>query len=235
MHRPLLLSCIFTFHFLSPMDLAPIIARKAERFRELDNAIADPALFDQPARARATLREHTQLRVCWTAGPPVKRRRPNATRTSKCPGTKPTPNSPRWRPRNSPRSTPNSPGWTAKSNFNLLPPDPNEDRDAIVEIRAGTGGSEAALFRRRPAPHVHALRGKPRPEDRADGFQPVGVGRVEGSGVSACRASRCSGGCVTRAACTASSACPRPRRRGASTRPRRPWPCCPRRRRSNWN
>ncbi len=28
----------------------------------------------------------------------------------------------------------------------LLPPDPNENRDAIVEIRAGTGGSEAALF-----------------------------------------------------------------------------------------
>ena len=28
----------------------------------------------------------------------------------------------------------------------LLPPDENEDRDAIVEIRAGTGGDEAALF-----------------------------------------------------------------------------------------
>ena len=28
----------------------------------------------------------------------------------------------------------------------LLPPDENEDRDAIVEIRAGTGGNEAALF-----------------------------------------------------------------------------------------
>jgi peptide chain release factor 1 len=28
----------------------------------------------------------------------------------------------------------------------LLPPDANEDRDAIVEIRAGTGGNEAALF-----------------------------------------------------------------------------------------
>jgi peptide chain release factor 1 len=28
----------------------------------------------------------------------------------------------------------------------LLPPDANEDRDAIVEIRGGTGGSEAALF-----------------------------------------------------------------------------------------
>lgn len=28
----------------------------------------------------------------------------------------------------------------------LLPPEPGEDRDAIVEIRAGTGGLEAALF-----------------------------------------------------------------------------------------
>jgi len=28
----------------------------------------------------------------------------------------------------------------------LLPHDPNEDRDAILEIRAGTGGDEAALF-----------------------------------------------------------------------------------------
>jgi peptide chain release factor 1 len=27
-----------------------------------------------------------------------------------------------------------------------LPPEPHEDRDAIVEIRAGTGGNEAALF-----------------------------------------------------------------------------------------
>ena len=28
----------------------------------------------------------------------------------------------------------------------LLPPDENEDRDAIMEIRAGTGGNEAAIF-----------------------------------------------------------------------------------------
>ncbi len=46
-----------------PMDLCPIIARKSERFRELDNAIADPSRCStSPARARATLREHTQLK-----------------------------------------------------------------------------------------------------------------------------------------------------------------------------
>jgi peptide chain release factor 1 len=30
--------------------------------------------------------------------------------------------------------------------YALLPHDPTEDRDAIVEIRAGTGGDEASLF-----------------------------------------------------------------------------------------
>jgi len=33
-----------------------------------------------------------------------------------------------------------------KVQYSLLPPDPNEERDAIVEIRAGTGGDEAGLF-----------------------------------------------------------------------------------------
>lgn len=32
--------------------------------------------------------------------------------------------------------------------FMLLPRDPNDERSVIIEIRAGTGGDEAALFRR---------------------------------------------------------------------------------------
>ena len=47
----------------------------------------------------------------------------------------------------------------------LLPRDPNDDRDVILEIRAGAGGDEAALFaaelyrmyvRYARAPPVHA-------------------------------------------------------------------------------
>ncbi|MEM8629267.1 MAG: peptide chain release factor 1 [Chlamydiota bacterium] len=34
----------------------------------------------------------------------------------------------------------------ARLEFLLVPPDPNDDRNTIVEIRAGTGGEEAALF-----------------------------------------------------------------------------------------
>jgi peptide chain release factor 1 len=37
---------------------------------------------------------------------------------------------------------------TAKENLKelLIPPDPNDEKDAIIEIRAGTGGDEAAIF-----------------------------------------------------------------------------------------
>ena len=40
----------------------------------------------------------------------------------------------------------------------LLPRDPNDSRNVFLEIRAGTGGDEAALFAARALPHVPALR-----------------------------------------------------------------------------
>lgn len=38
------------------------------------------------------------------------------------------------------------PGYREKLQLMLLPRDPNDDKDTIVEVRAGTGGDEAALF-----------------------------------------------------------------------------------------
>ncbi|EKC49035.1 peptide chain release factor 1 (bRF-1) [human gut metagenome] len=39
----------------------------------------------------------------------------------------------------------------------LIPKDPQDAKNAIVEIRGGTGGDEAATLRRRPAAHVHQV------------------------------------------------------------------------------
>ena len=50
----------------------------------------------------------------------------------------------------------------------LLPSDAADQRPAMLEIRAGTGGDEAALVRRRPVPDVPALRREPGLEGRAD-------------------------------------------------------------------
>ncbi len=43
----------------------------------------------------------------------------------------------------------------------LLPKDPDDERNAFLEVRAGTGGDEAALFARRSVPYVQPLRRSP--------------------------------------------------------------------------
>ena len=40
----------------------------------------------------------------------------------------------------------------------LVPKDPNDAKNVVLEIRAGTGGDEAALFAVGPVPHVLAIR-----------------------------------------------------------------------------
>ena len=49
----------------------------------------------------------------------------------------------------------------------LLPKDPNDGKNAILEIRAGTGGDEAAPFFRRPLSNVWSVCRKERLENRA--------------------------------------------------------------------
>ncbi len=100
--------------------------------------------------------------------------------------------------------------------------DPNDDKNVIVEIRAGAGGDEAGAVGRRPVPDADPLRRAARLQGRA------AVDRATASTRSRSRATaptRCSS---SRAARTACSACRRPSRRDASTPRRRPSRCCPR-------
>ena len=104
-----------------------------------------------------------------------------------------------------------------------MPKDPNDEKNIILEIRAGTGGEEAALFaadlfrmytrfaeRRRWAVEILSMSSA-----SAGGIKEVMAG------ITARAPTRSSS---TNRACTACSACPRPRRRGASTRRPRPSP-----------
>ena len=49
----------------------------------------------------------------------------------------------------------------------LVPKDPNDEKNVLLEIRAGTGGDEAALVRRRPVPDVQPVRRASGMADRA--------------------------------------------------------------------
>ncbi len=50
------------------MDFAPLIEKKTRRFEELDSAIAESSLFNDPRKARDAMREHAatkQLLEDW--------------------------------------------------------------------------------------------------------------------------------------------------------------------------
>ena len=101
-----------------------------------------------------------------------------------------------------------------------MPKDPNDDRNVVLEIRAGTGGDEAGLF----AAELFRMytRYAERQGWRGRDHRPLRVRRAAASRRSrrSSKGRAPTAGSSTRAACTACSACPRPRRRAAST-PRR--------------
>ena len=59
----------------------------------------------------------------------------------------------------------------------LLPKDPNDSKNVIMEIRAGTGGDEAAVCRRF-VPHVYPLCRNAGLENRSDEHQLHRRGRL---------------------------------------------------------
>ena len=128
------------------MDFQPIIARKRERFRELDDAIADPALFDDPQRARATMREHAQLKLLLEQWDARERTALQRAESADLVRNETDAELAAMAAEDITALDQNLHRLDRDIQLALLPPDPNEDRDAIVEIRAGTGGSEAALF-----------------------------------------------------------------------------------------
>ena len=127
------------------MDFAPLIARKADRFRELESEIGSPHLYDDPRKARETLREHTRLKELLAHWEELKKAGAElAENQALAKGDDP--EFVELAAAEIPALEKRIAGAEKAVQYALLPPDPNEDRNAIVEIRAGTGGDEAALF-----------------------------------------------------------------------------------------
>jgi peptide chain release factor 1 len=127
------------------MDFSPLIARKADRFRELEAEIASANLYDDPRKARETLREHTRLKELLSNWEQLKKARADlADNQDLAKGDDK--ELAEMAAVEIPDLETRIAALEQAVQYALLPPDPNEDRDAIVEIRGGTGGDEAALF-----------------------------------------------------------------------------------------
>ena len=127
------------------MDFNLLIERKRERFEQLEREVADPALFSNRKRASETMREHAsikQLLAKWEELEAVRKQLDDNRELTTSRDIEIAAMADDEIPDLEKRVA----EIEREIQIGLLPPDENEDRDAIVEIRAGTGGSEAAIF-----------------------------------------------------------------------------------------
>jgi peptide chain release factor 1 len=127
------------------MDFNSLIQRKRERFGELEREIANPRLFENRKRAEEIMREHgsiKQLLARWDEVEEARRQLDENRELALSNDVEIAAMADDEIPELQKRIA----DLERELQVAFLPPDENEDRDAIVEIRAGTGGSEAAIF-----------------------------------------------------------------------------------------
>jgi peptide chain release factor 1 len=127
------------------MDFDPLIQRKRERFEQLEREIADPKLFDNRKRAGETMREHSGIKTVLAKWDELEMARKQLDDNREL-ATSRDIEIAAMADDEIPDLEKRVAELERELQIGLLPPDENENRDAIVEIRAGTGGSEAAIF-----------------------------------------------------------------------------------------
>src|ERR1700739_4123154 len=133
------------FREMKAMDFRPLIEKKRRRFEELAELVGSSSLFENPKRAREVMREHSNVKRMLESWDILEKKQreleenrllaagDDSELAELAAGEIPT-------------LEVEIENRSKEVQVALLPPEPHEDRDAIVEVPAGTGGSEAALF-----------------------------------------------------------------------------------------
>ena len=127
------------------MDLNLLIERRRERFEQLEREMADPRLFENRKRAGEIMREHANIKEMiarWNELEAAQRQLDDNRELAMSRDVEIAAMADDEIPDLEKRVA----DLEREIQVGMLPPDENENRDAIVEIRAGTGGSEAAIF-----------------------------------------------------------------------------------------
>jgi len=127
------------------MDFDLLIQRKRERFEQLEREIADPNLFENRKRAQETMREHGNTKSVLAKWDELENARKQLDGNRELASSRDVEIA-AMADDEIPDLEKRVAELEREMQVALLPPDENENRDAIVEIRAGTGGSEAAIF-----------------------------------------------------------------------------------------
>jgi peptide chain release factor 1 len=116
-----------------------------QRAEEVGQALADPAVARDPAKLQSFGREHTRLAPVVRLAERLARLERELADAREL-ATEADPELVALARADLARLPPEIAAVSEQLQELLLPRDPHDDRDAIMEIRAGTGGDEAALF-----------------------------------------------------------------------------------------
>ncbi len=129
------------------MDLRPHIEKFRKRFAEVEASLSDPKTFESPQRAQELGREYARLKELVATGDTYLKVITNLTDNRAMLAAEPNDSELALMAKEEiARLEAQEKRLEKAVQFGLVPPDPADSRNTIVEIRGGAGGQESALF-----------------------------------------------------------------------------------------
>ena len=129
------------------MDLRPHIEQFRKRFAEVESLLSDARVFDNPQTAQELSREYSRLKELVAAGDEYLKTLAQLDENRALLKSEPAESELAGMAKDEiARLEADEKKLGQQIHFSLVPPDPTDSRNTIVEIRAGAGGSESALF-----------------------------------------------------------------------------------------
>lgn len=130
--------------FASIMDYGSLIAKRRARFDEIEQAMSEPDFFSDQERSTALSREHQSIKKVLTLWEEFERVSTELEDNREL--AKGGDELAEMAAEEIPELEKQHERLSSEVQYALLPRDESEERNALVEIRAGAGGDEASLF-----------------------------------------------------------------------------------------
>src|SRR5688572_12528965 len=129
------------------MDFRPHIEKFRRRFAEVESTLSDPRVFDNPQRAQELSREYARLKELVATGEHYLRTLEHLDENRALLQSEPADSELGAMAKEEiARLEAAEKRLVQQVQFGIVPPDRNDSRNTIMEIRAGAGGQESALF-----------------------------------------------------------------------------------------
>lgn len=131
---------------MTPEDIASYIDGLRSRYKELETRLSDPSIYANPLESKKVSREHQQLGALFELFDKWKNAIDELKSNTDMLSSESDPDMKELISADIQELEKRIPEFEKDIRLRLIPPDPNDARNIIVEIRAAAGGEESSLF-----------------------------------------------------------------------------------------